>query len=395
MSVKLVQVTTVPMTIEYFLRGQIGYMKERGFEVIAVSSPGEALDRVAAREGIEVVAIPMERGVSVRSDLKALVDLFRLFRRIRPAIVHASTGKAGPLGIMAAVLARVPVKVYGLRGLMVDRRAGLAQLKVKILEWVTCLCADRVIAVSRSIADYMIREGLCSAGKIEIPADGSSNGVDAVNRFNPRKVTPALAGSFREKCGIPRDGLVIGFVGRLVAGKGISELAQAWAAIRKKHQDVILFLAGSPESQDPVPDSVLHALRTDKRVIMADSVSNEEMPLFYSNVDLVVLPTYSEGLPNVLLEAGAMEVPAVATTVTGCLDAVQDGITGILVPPRDAGSLAAAVESYLNDPELRALHGKAARTRVMEKFPPERIWEALHEEYRKLLVEKGVKVADG
>ncbi len=395
MSVKLVQVTTVPMTIEYFLRGQIGYMKEKGFEVIAVSSPGEALDRVAAREGIEVVAIPMERGVSVRSDLKALVDLFRLFRRIRPGIVHASTGKAGPLGIVAAFLARVPIKVYGLRGLMVDRRAGFAQLKVKILEWVTCLCADRVLAVSRSIADYMIREGLCPAGKIAVPADGSSNGVDAINRFNPRKINSAQAQAFRAKYGIPRKGLLIGFVGRLVAGKGIAELAQAWAEVRKKHQDVILFLAGSPESQDPVPESVLRALGTDKRVIMAASVSNDEMPHFYSSVDLVVLPTYSEGLPNVLLEAGAMEVPVVATTVTGCLDAVLDGVTGILVPPRDAATLARAIERYLKDPELRALHGRAARIRVMEQFSPERIWEALHDEYRKLLAEKGLKIADG
>jgi glycosyltransferase involved in cell wall biosynthesis len=395
MSVKLVQVTTVPVTIEYFLRGQIGYMKEKGFEVIAVSSPGDALDRVAARERIEVVAIPMERGVSVRSDLRALVALFRLFRRIEPAIVHASTGKAGPLGIVAAFLAGVPVKVYGLRGLMVDRRAGFAQLKVKILEWVTCLCADRVLAVSRSIADYMIREGLCPAGKIEVPADGSSNGVDAINRFNPGKINPARAGSFRTKYGIPPNGLLIGFVGRLVAGKGIAELAQAWAEISKEHENVSLFVAGSPESQDPVPESVLHALRQDKRVIMADSVSNEEMPLFYSNVDLVVLPTYSEGLPNVLLEAGAMEVPVVATNVTGCLDAVLDGVTGILVPPRDAESLARAIERYLEDSELRALHGRAARARVMERFPPERIWEALHGEYCKLLAEKGVKVADG
>lgn len=392
MSVKLVQVTTVPVTLEYFQRGQIGYMKDKGFEVIAVSSPGEGLDRVAAREGIETFGIPMERGVAVRSDLRSMVDLFTLFRRIKPTIVHASTGKAGPLGILAATLAGVPVKVYGLRGLMVDRRAGFGQVKVKILEWLTCRCADRVLAVSRSIADYMVGAGLCPVEKITVPANGSSNGVDAVNRFNRAKMEPASAKSFRSKYGLPADAPVIGFVGRLVAGKGISELALAWAEIRRIHENVVLFLAGSCENQDPVPESVLNALRTDERVIMADSIDNDEMPLFYGNVDLVVLPTYSEGLPNVVLEAGAMELPVVATTVTGCLDAVLNGITGILVPPRDAESLTRAIDRYLKDPELRSLHGKAARVYVMERFAPERVWEALHREYCGLLREKGLKV---
>lgn len=390
MPVRLVHVTTVPMTLEFFLRGQIRHLVNSGIEVIAISSPGPALGRVAERDGIEVHAVPMTRGINPITDFVTMLRLWRLFVNLRPTIVHSSTGKAGPLAMLAAVLARVPIKVYSLRGIMIDRRTGAAKKILRALEMITCKCADRVLAVSRSVAESMVHEKLCSACKITVPAGGSSNGVDAAGRFNPYVVSPDEQERLRLRWGIPGDALVIGFVGRLITGKGIGELAAAWRRVRERYDSVFLVIVGPTEDQDPVPAHILDTLRYDERVAMVDYVDNDEMPLFYRMADLIVLPTYSEGFPNVLLEAAAMALPVVATRVTGCVDAVVDQTTGTLVPPRDADALEAAIVRYVRDPELRRLHGNAARERVLRWFRPEPIWDAVLAEYCRLLDAKGL-----
>ncbi len=392
--VRLVHVVTVPMTLEFLLRGQIGYMKDRGMEVIAVSSPGPGLDRVAARDAIPVYPIPMARGMSPLSDFVALMRLFRLFSSIRPTIVNASTGKAGPLAIFAARLARVPITVYSLRGLMVDRRDGPAKQILRIIERTSCRLADRVLAVSDSVRDFMVGEGLCPREKLVVPAKGSSNGVDASQRFNPARVDPAAAARFRSSHGIPDDRPVIGFVGRVVAGKGVAELAQAWKSLRNRYENAHLFIAGPVELQDPVPNEVLTGLRNDARLTMTEFVPNDEMPLLYAISDVVVLPSYSEGFPNVPLEAAAMSVPVVATTVTGCEDAVVDGVTGTLVPPRDAEALARAIGTYLDHPALGAQHGRAGRERALRDYLPEHVWESVYREYEYLLSERGLRLPE-
>jgi len=217
-------------------------------------------------------------------------------------------------------------------------------------------------------------------------ADG---GVDALERFNPGLIPPGTRERFRRRHNISSDALVIGFVGRLVAGKGIRELEAAWRSIRTQHEKVFLVTVGEQEAQDPVPKEVLSRLARDERVVMLDYVPNEEMPLLYSMMDLVVLPTYSEGLPNVLLEAAAMELPVVATQVTGCVDAIADEVTGILLPPQDWRALARAVTRYMADNELRRKHGQAGRERVLSLFRPGMVWEAVYREYVSALAQKG------
>lgn len=387
---KLILVTTIPMTLELFLQGQISYLKEDGFDVAAVSSPGPALEQVGQRDNIEVHAIPMSRGIAPFRDARALYRLWKLFRRLRPAIVHASTGKAGPLAIIAATLAGVPVRVYSLRGFMIDRGRAGGRAILRAMEWLTCRCAHRVIAVSRSLAELVITERLCRPEKLVVFAHGSSNGVDAKGRFNPERLTVLALQEFQAAWRIPEGATVISFIGRLVAGKGIAELARAWQSIRTVHETAYLVIAGTPEEHDPVDRSVLQSLSADERVIMVDSVPYTKMPALYAVSDLIVLPTYSEGLPNVALEAAAMAKPVVATRVTGCVDVVEDGVTGTLVAPRDSEALEEAMARYLNNPSLRKRHGMAARELVLAKFAPEPIWESLRIEYLRLLSERGL-----
>lgn len=378
----LVHITTVPGSLG-FLRGQIGFMKAHGLTIEAISSPGEKLEAFAAREGVSVHAVEMPRSITPLGDLKALRKLVALLKRIKPDIVHSHTPKGGLLGMIAAWLARVPVRIYHMRGLPMMTATGWKRRLLTMTEKISCRLAHRVICVSHSMRQYAINAGLCPAEKIVTFHGGSGNGVDAEGRFNPDAQEPATRATLRARLGIPADALVVGFVGRVTRDKGIIELAEAWAALRERFPALHLLLLGPLEPQDPLPPDVLQALRQDPRVHLLGAVS--DTPPYYTAMDVLCLPTYREGFPNVPLEAAAMRLPVVATRIPGCVDAVVDGETGLLAPPYDAPALAEALARYFDDPALREAHGQAGYVRVRRDFRPQAIWEAIYHEYQTLL----------
>jgi glycosyltransferase involved in cell wall biosynthesis len=384
--VRLVHVTTVPETL-HFLTGQAEYMRGRGIEVTALSSPGERLTAFAEHEQVPVHAVELARRITPLKDLGAVWRIRRILRQVRPDIVHAHTPKGGLLGMIAAALERVPVRIYHLHGLPLMTATGL---KRRLLEWtetVSCRLAHQVLCVSDSVRRVAISEGLCPPARIKVPMCGSINGVDANGRFNPAQQPEGTRAAVRARHAIPPGATVAGFVGRIVRDKGLVELATAWRVLREQYPELHLLMVGPFEPQDPVPPGVETLLRGDPRIHLA-GVDWETPPLFTA-MDFLVLPTYREGFPVVPLEAAAMGLPTVGTRVPGCIDAVVDGVTGTLVPPRDATALAEAMGAYLRDPELRRRHGRAARERVLRDFRHEAMWEALHSEYTRLLQEAG------
>jgi glycosyltransferase involved in cell wall biosynthesis len=256
-------------------------------------------------------------------------------------------------------------------------------------ERLSCALAHRVFAVSHSMRRIAVAEGIGSAEKITVLAGGSGNGVDATGRFVPQ---PAhIRRDTRARLGIPQDALVIGFVGRVVRQKGVVELATAWKELRETDARFHLLLVGRVDTEDAIPRDVLAELLRDRRVRLTGVDPNT--PPLYAAMDVVALPTYREGFPNVALEAAAMALPIVATEVPGCVDAVEDGATGTLVPARDAGALGSALRRYVGDASLRSRHGAAARARVLAAFRREAIWEAIRDEYGLLLKSKRAVLA--
>lgn len=312
-----------------------------------------------------------------------MARLARLLRRIRPAIVHGHTPKGGFVAMAAGRLAGVPVRVYHLRGLA--WRAGESGARARVLrtvERVTCGLAQRVFAVSQAAREAAVQGGVCAADKVVVLAGGSGNGVDAEERFEPRR-HEAAGRAARERLGIPPGAPVVGFVGRLSRDKGVPELAAAWEALERTHPDAHLLLVGPPDERDPVEPAVLERLLRGARV-RATGLDWDTPPL-YAAMDVVALPTRREGFPNVPLEAAAMELPVVATDIPPCREAVVDGVTGTLVPEGDPAALARALAVYLDDSGLRRRHGTTARARALAQFRPRAIWEALHDEYARLL----------
>jgi glycosyltransferase involved in cell wall biosynthesis len=381
-TVRLVHITTVPESLTFF-HGQVGYLKGRGVDVWALSSPGELLNRFAVREGIRVHGLEMPRRIAPLRDLATTVRLWRWLRKLRPDIVDAHTPKGGLLGMLGAWLARVPVRVYHMHGLPLMTATGLKRELLRSAEKVSCLLAHQVLCVSASLREAAVAEGLCRPDKIAVLHHGSINGVAAETAFNPAHVGDTVRAAVRQRYGIPVDAEVIGFVGRVVRDKGLVELAEAWQALRADSPELHLLVVGPFEPQDPLPLDVEQLLRTDPRVHLTGI--NWDTPPLYAAMDVVVLPTYREGFGVVIIEAAAMELPVVATEVPGCVDAVEDSVTGTLVPQHDAVALTEAIRRYLLDPELRRRHGRAGRERVLREFRQEDIWEAIYAEYRRLL----------
>jgi len=387
--IRIVHVMTVVRSLN-FLRGQSGYLRDRGFEFDAFANLTSESDRRYVPDSVTFHACPITRRVSPLADLVGTTLLLAALRRLRPHVVHAHTPKGGLLGMVAAWLARTPVRIYHMRGLPMTSKSGMKRLLLRWSEKVSCRLSHQVLCVSHSLRDVAVSERLCPAGKIKVLASGSGQGVDAAVRFNPERTAEGVGGRVRRAWGIPQDVPVLGFVGRIVRDKGVSELVAAWKRLVAMFPSLHLLIAGPFEPQDPVGADVEHMLREASRLHLMGIVA--AMPSFYARVDVLVLPTYREGFPNVLLEAAAMEVPVVATRIPGCVDAVEDGVTGTLVPVHDAEALADAVECYLRDPQLRCRHGRAGRQRVLRNFRPEVVWEAMYREYVRLLQQKGLPV---
>lgn len=357
-------------------------MKERGIDLTVVTGPGAELDAFRERAGVEAEAIDLTRRFTPLRDLRALMQLMTILRRVRPSIVHSHTPKGGLLGMMAAWLLRVDVRIYHMRGLRLLTAAGLERSMLTWVERLTCACAHRVLCVSPSVMKEAISLGVCDPHKIRVLVNGSGNGVDASGQFDPGRWHPQKIEAVRLELGIPSDALVVGFVGRLVKDKGVVELVRAWQVLRDEFPHLVLLVVGEAEDRDRIPHETQRVLAEDSRVFSTGVVSSPAR--LYAAMDVVAFPSHREGFPNVPLEAAAMGLPVVATLAPGCRDAVVDGETGLLVPPGDSEALARGLRTYLENPELRTTHGHRARERVLSDFRPEDVWAAIYREYEEM-----------
>jgi glycosyltransferase involved in cell wall biosynthesis len=364
------------------LKGQLSYLRKAGFHPAALCSPGPEIAKVRAEESIPVVTVNMEREISPFRDLISLIRLWRALREVRPAICNAGTPKAGLLVGLAAYLSRIPCRVYTLRGLRLETTTGLKRTILLITERIACGCAHRVICVSPSLRQRVVKLGLVSGEKAVVLASGSSNGVDP-SRFALTTEKLEKASHLRRTLGIGPGQPVIGFVGRFTRDKGVPELLAAFQLVREKVPDAVLLLVGSYEPGDPVPPETRVALESEPNIVRVEFTANVD--LYYLVMDIFALPTHREGFPNTVLEAQASERPVVTTRATGAIDSIEDGATGLLIPVGSSVALAEALKRLLTDRSLAVQFGQAGRRRVLREFARERVWSALADEYISLL----------
>ena len=377
---RLIHIFTVAGSAD-FLRGQARFMSQQGLEVHLVAAPdGDLLSRFASGENSTAHGLIMTRAITPLRDVVSLVHLLHLLSGLSPDVVHAGTPKGGFLGMVAAFLLGIPVRIYHIHGLRSATMNGWSRMLVSATERIACLLATRVLCVSHSTRETAVNSHLCPPEKILVLRAGSCNGVDALGRFNPALIDDAERTALRAALRIPPHAAILGYVGRVVREKGIVELVQAWLQLEVTFPELHLVVVGTVEEGDPVPEQWMERLKNHPRVRLVAAVAHPAT--YYALMDVVALPSYREGLPNVPLEAAAMGLPVVATRVSGSVDAVIDGQTGTLVPARTVEPLAEAIARYLLSPALRRAHGNNARERVLRDFEPEALWKSVAQLYQ-------------
>jgi glycosyltransferase involved in cell wall biosynthesis len=347
------------------LTGRLRALRESGYRVVVISSPGDLLHEVASREGVESLSIQMERGIAPLSDLVSLFRLARALYRLRPDIAEFSTPKAGLLGSLAAILCGVPCRVYMLRGLRLETASGPLRWILLGTERIAARCCHVVLCNSRSLRDQAVRLHLADEKKLQLLGYGSSNGVD-VDRFSPGPT------NLKARLGIPAEAPVIGFVGRLTRDKGVPELIRAFDVLLKSVPDARLLLVGwYDESEDALSPKLRSRIDQHPNILRTGYVTDTAP--YYRVMDMMVLPTRREGFPNVVLEASATAIPVIATLATGSRDAVLPEVTGLLVPAGHPEAMTEAMLQLLANPARRRRMGEVARRWVMERFRHTRV----------------------
>ncbi len=388
---KVVHLTTVATSLR-FVEGHIRFLRERQIEVHTISSSSPELPEFAQRNDVISHSVEIQRQISPWRDLRSLWQLVRRLRAIRPQIVHAHTPKAGLLGMIAATLARVPVRIYHIHGLPLMTAYGIKRRLLRMTDRLACRLAHKVYCVSESLLEAVAQKGIVPASQLAVLEKGSIGGIDALGNFNPERFAADESAQIRVRLGIPRDAKVIGFVGRIVRDKGIHELLEAWQQLHSEFNDLHLLIVGPEESADAVSPSVRDLLRNDPQIHCVGF--QEETAPYFLAMDVLAFPTYREGFGLVATEAAAMERSVVATKIPGCIDAVDENVTGLLVPAQDARALASALQRYLHDTDLARRHGQAGRRRVLQYFQPQRIQQALWRGYLECLQEKGLPLPE-
>lgn len=359
------------------LTGRLRALREAGFHVTLISSPGEEMNSIVAREGAEPIALRMKRNIAPLADIISLLRIVRLMRRLRPDIVEFSSPKAGLLGSLAAWFAGVPVRIYMLRGLKFQGATGIKRSMLIAAERVAAACAQIVLCNSHSMRAEAIAAQIAPAAKLHLLGAGSSNGVD-VERF-----LPGLS-DVRDRLGLPPSVPVIGFVGRLTRDKGIPELLDAFDLILASVPDSHLLLVGwYDRAEDALSADLKTRIESHPRIHFTGYVADTAP--WYRVMDLLVLPTWREGFPNVVLEAGASGLPVVTTLATGSRDSVIPEVTGVLIPPGYPEAIAEAVLSLLNDTERCHKMGRAARAWIIENYSNARVLGLTVDYYKSLL----------
>lgn len=336
-----------------------------GFRVFLVCGPGEFADNAASLAGVGRIVVPMRRSISPIADLASLLRLLWLMARRRPDVVEFSTPKAGLLGMLAAKLCGIRRRVYFMRGLKLECSTGFKRAILLATERLACACASNILCNSNSLRTEALVLRIAPARKMHVLDQGSSIGVD-VNHFSPGP------SNVRERLRIPNDAPLVGFVGRFTRDKGLPELIDAFDRILVAEPATRLLLVGWFDDAEDAVDRELRARILDNRRIHCTGYVGDTAP-YYRAMDVMVLPTWREGLPNAVLEASASAVPVVTTESTGARDSVVAEVTGLLVPPGYPVAISEAVIKLLSDPRRRERMGRSARAWVTEHFSESRI----------------------
>lgn len=376
---KLVIGITAPSSV-MLLKGQLIYFNKKGYKCYLLAPENERTILYCKNENCTLLPVNIKREISLFYDLKALITIVIHFIKVKPDIVNVGTPKMGLLGSMAGWLTGVKKRIYTCRGFRFEHEKGSLKKLLLLMEKIASASAHKVICISESVRNVGVQHNIFSRDKAEVINKGSSNGID-IDRFDPSKITDKEKNELIEKLDV-KNSFIYGYVGRLVDRKGINELFDAFAELKKNYENIMLLIVGPIEESQIHNLSVIKKMKAHPNIIMTGKQLN--VPLYLAIMDVFVLPAWWEGFGNVLVQAAAMNIPVISTKGTGSRDAVNDGFNGVLVPPKDVKSLTEAMEKLYLEGGLRTKLGNNGRDWA-KHFKSDTIWAGMHELYSKEL----------
>ena len=375
---KIIRTSTVSTSLNTFCRGTLRRLANT-YDVVAVSTPDDELREMAQREGIRVIGVPMRRPIAPLRDIVSLWRLIRVFRRERPSMVHSITPKAGLLSMIAAWVCRVPVRLHTFTGLVFPTATGLKQRILMLTDRITCACATHIVPEGEGVKNDLINYGI-TRKPLRVLGYGNVRGVDMQHYSRTPEVMTAAQSISRS------DVFTFVFVGRVVRDKGINELVEAFVRLHQAEPATRLILVGWFEDNlDPVSD------QTKQDIERCDAIeavgSQSDVRPWLAAADALVFPSYREGFPNVVLEAGALDLPSIVTDINGSREIIVHGQNGIIVPPRNAQALLQAMTQFVQNLQATQAMAANARQMIASRFEKSFVEQCLIDYYKEILGE--------
>lgn len=378
---KLIRITTVPISFAALLRHQMHFMRDH-YDVVAISSPSHELKEIEEREQVPTFAINMTRKITPIKDLQALLALYKFFKSNRPHFVHTHTPKAGLLGMMAAKLAGVPIRIHTVAGLPLLEQKGLKRTLLNTIEKLAYSCAHYVYPNSNQLKKIIIEQQFAPSEKVRVIGNGSSNGINT-QYFSKVNITIEEADQLKQQLGFSDQDFVFCFVGRIVGQKGINELVNAFLQLKQKYNNIKLLLVGPYETElDPILVSTDEAIKNHIDIRWIDYQLDIRPYLNIGNV--FVYPSYREGFPNGPMQAGAMELPCIVSDINGCNEIIIHKKNGLIVPAKDVKSLFESMELLMTNKELYHRISAICRQMIVSRFDQQYHWQQILNEYQLL-----------
>lgn len=378
---KLIRTATIALSLDFLLKGQLSFLQHH-YEVIAVSGADEHLTEVANREQVRTINISMQRNISPLKDLVSVWHLYVLFKNEKPQIVHSITPKAGLLSMIAAYFARVPIRIHTFTGLIFPSKKGFLKLLLLNMDRVLCLFATHIFpegeGVKKDLKTYRITNK-----PLKVIANGNVNGIDD-GYFNCENFSEQNNHDLKIELGISPNDFVFIFVGRLVKDKGINELVGAFELLQKENSTVKLILVGNYESDlDPLESKTLEIINTNKSILSVGF--QNEVRTYFSIANALVFPSYREGFPNVVMQAGAMNLPSIVTDINGCNEIIQENKNGFIIPIKNQRAIFDAMKKMIDNPILLDEMKQQTREMIVSRYQQEIVWKAILDEYSKCI----------
>ena len=378
---KLIRITTVPLSLEKLLEGQLTFMQDY-YNVTAICSEKERLQKFGKENQVAIFFVNLTRKITPVDDLLAVFKIYKYLKKEKPMIVHTHTPKAGVVGMFAAYLARVPIRLHTVAGLPLMEETGLKRSLLDAVEKLTYRFATMVYPNSKGLYDFIVSQRFTSPSKLHIIGNGSSNGIDT-SYFDPTLFSEADNLKLKESLKIPSEDFVYIFIGRLVKDKGINELTRAFANLSETKKNISLLLVGHfEEDLDPLLDETMKTISSNPKIF---SVGYQiDVRPYFAISNTLVFPSYREGFPNVVMQTGAMGLPVIVTNINGCNEIISHYRNGLIVPVKDEVKLLDAMTEIVENKVLLSNLKQNARRTITDSYERTEIWSHLLKEYRRL-----------